>query len=165
MAQAKPRRNQLSDSFEALFYQEQVGRGIADPVPYIREVHDFVQLKALEDKAKELDWPLTHEDGAPHERWKRALANYYRSEVGVRTLAHLCTNFSAYYKHPLDKFGQPLRIREPIGSGGWKREIIYRINEAWMKDGSKLPELELLYDQIVDEGLSEAEARKRLGEI
>ena len=170
MAERKPRpRNPLSDLFEAAFLAEQQARGIADPVPYLREVHDYIQLDALCKKGDELQWTVTAE------RFGRALENYFRSEVGVRTLADLSVKFSAYYRSPLDKFGQPLtkpgghsemrfRSMQEVKSA-WEIKFLYKVNEVWAARSEKRDMLETLLEQCGDEHLSEVEAYRRLERI
>lgn len=59
---------------------------------------DFVQLNAM---IKTQGESLTVAD------FEQALENYFDSDSGVHTLAALCTNYSAYRLHPLDRYKQP----------------------------------------------------------
>lgn len=96
-------RNLYSDVFEAAFLAEQIARGVDDPTPYFRQKHDYIKLAELTEVAREANWPLSLE------RWTRAVEHYFMSEVGCyRSIAHLSSRFSAFYKAPLNKYGEPL---------------------------------------------------------
>lgn len=64
---------------------------------------DWGQLKQLKKRAEDGGKLLTPE------MWSRAVENYFASNVGVRTIAHLATyaNFIAYFKSPLDRYNKP----------------------------------------------------------
>lgn len=112
-------RNPFSDAFETAFIADQLARGIADPSPYFRQKHDFIQLQALIDKGTEHEWEITIE------RWQKALDNYFCSEVSCyRSIAHLCSRFSAFYKHPVNQYGQPLG--KPESKNGQAIEMMRR---------------------------------------
>lgn len=70
-------------------------------MPYLSKAADFVQLTGLKKKCQSNNWELTPE------RFSKATANYFQSELGSYTLAHLAANFSTFFNSALDRFGKP----------------------------------------------------------
>jgi hypothetical protein len=118
---AERQRNAYTDLFEAVFLSRQA----VDPVPYIRQKHDFIQLFELFKKGENAKWPITLE------RWQRALENYFLSEVGHRTIADLCARFSTFYKGPLDRFGKPRVVADPVGEQKPQPWAMWLLKECW----------------------------------
>lgn len=94
--QAKPKRSNPFYEYFAFKYQE------LRKHPYISTQADFIQLAALNRKCLNNKWEMTEA------RWKRTVDNYFCSEVGKPTMAHLCTQFQHYFLNPLDRYGQPI---------------------------------------------------------
>jgi hypothetical protein len=104
-------KNLLGDLFETAFAAHQKANGVADPVPYFRQKHDYIQLARLLNIADKVHWQITPE------RFAVALSHYFSSELPCYpSLGHLAARFSAYYRSPLNQYGQPLD--RPIASNG-----------------------------------------------
>lgn len=98
-------RNARYDEFTARF-QAVYG------APYLSKKADFVQFAELQKKCASTNWELTQE------RFKRAMENYFASELGAHTFADLCARFSTFFHAPLDRFGKSLRLgSEGIADG------------------------------------------------
>ena len=91
---ASPRIDPIYEIFAVQFQQ-------AKGMPYLNKKPDFVQLAELRKKCAATGWELTAE------RFSKAAKNYFDSEFGAYTLAHLAANFSTFFNSALDRFGKP----------------------------------------------------------
>ncbi len=69
-------------------------------IPYRKAKKDFVQLAKLR---KDLQNALTQDS------WNRAIRNYFVTPQSSHTMADLCVRYSTFQKHPLDRYGKPVR--------------------------------------------------------
>lgn len=72
-------------------------------MPYQSAAKDFVQFAGLQKKCADTNWELTEAN------FRRAMENYFGSELGQHTFADLCARFSAFFRSPLDRFGKPVQ--------------------------------------------------------
>ena len=91
-----PRIDPIYEIFAVQFQQ-------AKGMPYLNKKPDFVQLAELRKKCAATGWELTAE------RFSKAAKNYFESELGAYTLAHLAANFSTFFNSALDRFGKPIQ--------------------------------------------------------
>ena len=164
MAERKQARNVYFDTYAAAYLAHY-------SLPYASTSADWVMLDQITNKG-----PL-----APRmtlEVFQRGCDNYFKSELGVHTLKHLCSMFVPFWKSPLDRFGKPKEVRQNGTRTGmrsigeldglpWQFRFAAKVNAAY--DAHPVPEraaaLTALFDQMEDEQLNEQEATRRLQEI
>lgn len=93
---AERKQNPKNVYYEYFAMRYELGYGL----PYQNKTADFVQLAKL---FKGLGTKLTVEV------WKRGVDNYFRSELGMHTLADLACRFVPFWRGAIDRFGKPLR--------------------------------------------------------
>ena len=153
---ARP-RNVYMDKF-SVAYQKHYG------LPYAVTEADAVNLDKLLNKSGKLSARMTLEV------WDRGIANYLASDLGVHSLKHLCPNFVAYWKQPLDRFGKPREKASPVGGekpaesyASWHPKFLAAAWKIAQKDKRCLDAIDVLFDEVVD--MDELTAFKRLKEI
>lgn len=128
-------------------------------LPYQNKKADFVQLAKLFQGMGER---LTVEN------WRRAVANYFASELGNHTLADLCCRFVPFWHGPLDRYGKPKRTDvgdRPEQSSGWQ---MWLLMECWkLARGNNKAQVDAACE-LIENGVnirSEAEARSEIERI
>lgn len=155
-AQKKP-RNIYCDIF-AERYEQKYG------MPYQSTAADFVHLHKLTANSGRLSERLTVDV------WKRGVDNYFRSDLGSHSLKHLCPNFVAFWKHPMDRYGKPQEQASQVGAqagavhyASWHPRFVAAAWRIAQRDKRSLDAIDELFEVVVD--LDEIEAFKRLKAI
>lgn len=68
--------------------------------PYGSKQADFVQLARLKRTCEQTSWALTDE------RLRKAIENYFGSDLSGHTLADMCARFSTFYRGRVDRYGK-----------------------------------------------------------
>lgn len=158
MPERKPvKKNVYADIFETA-YETKYG------LPYQRRTHDFVQLNRLLR-----DGPLASR--MTTDVFRRGVTNYLASDLGMHTLADLCTRFVPFWRGSIDRYGKPKVERKnngftqaSYGESSWVFRFLKKVNEAKL---SKEQEEKLygLLDATENGQIGETEALQRLEAI
>lgn len=92
-------------------------------MPYQSDKKDFVQFAALKRKCASTNWTLTEAN------FRKALENYFASEIGNHTFADLCVRFSAFFRSPLDRYGKAVAVNGH--ANGLARQLDEASNHAY----------------------------------
>lgn len=156
-AERKPIRNLYYDAFVEKYEFHYC-------LPYQSTAADFVNLHKLTTNSGKLSERLTLEV------WARGVENYFASELGSHSLRHLCANFVAFWKSPMDRYGRPKEKASQVGAGGgelhyatWHPRFVAAAWKIAQRDKRCLDAIDMLFDEVAD--MDELTAFQRLREI
>src|SRR5215510_14444300 len=128
-------RNDWADVF-AVEYERAYG------MPYIFKQADFVQLANLR---RGLGPKLTMD------KWTQGVMHYFASEnVGIHTLAYLCSNFVPFWKGRLDRYGHRTEglSKRNYPSRAWHNSFLIKCFEATDGHPEDIDKVDALMDEV-----------------